>query len=806
MKRYSPNILVNFLFLFLMFTEFWQAHPAMATNLWPLPRLREEQLAPIADLIEQAIADGKTPGAVVLIGNDHRVVYRRAFGLRALQPEKLPMTADTIFDVASLTKAVATTTAVMQLIEKGRIGIDQRVARYWPAFAKNGKSAITIRQLLTHYSGLRPGLDQQPSWSGYQPSLQKILDERPATAPGSAFIYSDINFAILGHLVRRLTGQPLDQYCDKQIFRPLGMKDTRFNPGRHFLPRIAPTEFQRGEWLVGKVHDPTAFRMGGVSGHAGLFSTADDLAIFAEMLLEQGRNGEHPILLASTVDQMTSPQSPPDRKRLYGLGWDIDAGFIELAGEVSPKPSYDHLGYTGTALWIDPSTRTYVILLTNRVHPNGRGDVKALRSSVKLVVAKALVVATQAGRQATPPRPAPALAADRQTQTGAPDAQGLRTGIDVLVRDRFAPLSGMRIGLITNHTGVDGRGKPTLELLRHAPGVRLTAIFSPEHGLTGTVDALIPSSLDKATGLPVYSLYGSSKKPTAAMLKDLDGLVFDIQDAGVRFYTYISTMGYAMEAAAESGLAFFVLDRPNPLTAAIIQGPVPDKPKRSFTEYFPLPVRHGMTVGELAVMFNTLHRIGADLRVIKMEGYDRSQWFDETGMAWINPSPNLRSLTEATLYPGVALAEGANVSVGRGTSTPFELLGAPWIDGKTLAGVLNGRHIAGVRFAPAEFTPDSDIYRNRHCGGVQITLTDRRLLDSPLLGIEILAALYRLYPRSFTLDDTLGLVGDRSVLTAIKEGRDPQAIARSCQGSLEAFLSLRARFLLYGEMPTPVSR
>jgi uncharacterized protein YbbC (DUF1343 family) len=382
----------------------------------------------------------------------------------------------------------------------------------------------------------------------------------------------------------------------------------------------------------------------------------------------------------------------------------------------------------------------------------------------------------------------------------------LRTGIDVLVRDRFAPLSGMRIGLITNHTGVDGRGVPTLELLRQAPGVRLKAIFSPEHGLTGTVDALVPSSLDKATGLPIYSLYGSSKKPTAAMLKDLDGLVFDIQDAGVRFYTYISTMGYAMEAAAESGLAFFVLDRPNPLTAAIIQGPVPDKPRRSFTEYFPLPVRHGMTVAELAVMFNTQYKIGADLRVIKMEGYDRAHWFDQTGMAWINPSPNLRSLTEATLYPGVALAEGANVSVGRGTPTPFEILGAPWIDGKALAGVLNDRHIAGVRFSSIAFTPVSDIYKNRLCQGVKLTVTDRRHLDSPLLGIEILSALYRLHPQSFALDDTLGLVGDRSVLSAIKEGRDPQAIARSWQGPLEAFLSLRAGFLLYGEMTTAVSR
>jgi uncharacterized protein YbbC (DUF1343 family)/CubicO group peptidase (beta-lactamase class C family) len=806
MKRVTPTTLVNLLILFLMSTESWSTLPVKAAHLPAPPRLHVEQLDSIAALVEKAIEDGKTPGAVVLIGNDDRVVYRRAFGFRSLQPEKTRMTTDTLFDLASLTKVVATTTAIMQLVEKGRIGLENRVVRYWPAFGKNGKSSITIRQLLTHYSGLRPDLDQYPPWSGYQLSLEKIINEKPATAPGSAFIYSDINFEILGELVRRVTRQPLDQYCEKRIFSPLGMKDTFFNPSHRLLHRIAPTDYREGQWSGGKVHDPTAFSMGGVSGHAGLFSTADDLALFAEMMLHLGKNRDRPILLAKTIGQMTSPQSPPGKKKLFGLGWDIDPAFMDQGGEPTTSTSYDHLGYTGTAIWIDPSTRTYIILLTNRVHPDGRGNVKALRKDVKEVVAKALVASAHAGLPDSPPLQNTPVAVVQEAKTAAPAIQGVRTGIDVLVRDRFAPLSGMRIGLITNHTGVDARGKQTLELLRHAPGVQLKAIFSPEHGLAGTADALIPSSMEKTTGLPIYSLYGSSKKPAEAMLKDLDGLVFDIQDAGVRFYTYISTMGYAMEAAAQSGLVFFVLDRPNPLTAAIIQGPVPDRPRRSFTEYFPLPVRHGMTVAELATMFNVEYKIGADLRVVKMEGYNRADWFDETGTAWINPSPNLRSLTEATLYPGVALAEGANVSVGRGTPSPFEILGAPWIDGNALARGLNDRHIAGVRFSPVVFTPESDIYKNRLCGGVKLTLTDRRVLDSPLLGIEILSALYRFYPQSFAIDDTLGLVGDRAVLSAIKAGRDPQAIALSWQEPLEAFLSLRARFLLYGELKTAVSR
>lgn len=778
MKRITKNTSLNIFIYFLLFTGSLctPPPPATAANLSSPPRLGDDQLAPVAALVDKAIRDGKTPGAVVLVGNDDRVVYRRAFGWRSLHPEKSPMTTDTIFDVASLTKVVATTAAIMQLVENGRIGLDDPVVKYWPAFAKNGKSAITIRHLLTHYSGLRPDLDQYPQWSGYKASLKKIIDEKPTHPAGGAFTYSDINFEILGELVSRVTGLALDKYCEKHVFGPLGMKDTLFKPAGHLRARIAPADLRQGKVIRGEVHDPSAFSMGGVSGHAGLFSTADDLAAFAGMMLRGGRGGEHIILAPDTVALMTSPQSPAGRKRLYGLGWDIDPSFMEVAGIPAAETSYGHLGYTGTAIWIDPSTRTYIIILTNRLHADGGGDVKKLRKDVKEAVAKALVASAHA----------------------APGVQEFRSGIDVLVRDRFAQLAGMRIGIITNHTGVDARGKATLDLLRHAPGIQVKAIFSPEHGLTGTADAPIPSSRDKTTGLPIYSLYGTSKKPLAAMLRDLDGLVFDIQDAGVRFYTYISTMGYAMEAAATNGLVFVVLDRPNPLTASIVQGPVPDKTRRSFTEYFPLPVRHGMTVGELATLFNAEYKIGADLRVVKMEGYDRTSWFDQTGMTWINPSPNLRSLTEATLYPGVALAEGANVSVGRGTPTPFEILGAPWIDGKSLARSLNERHIPGVRFSPVAFEPLSDIYKKRLCQGVRVTLTDRHLLDSPTMGIEILSALYQLHPKTFTIDDTLGLIGDRSVLAAIKEGRDPRSIALSWQGPLASFVRLRSGFLLYG--------
>jgi uncharacterized protein YbbC (DUF1343 family) len=375
----------------------------------------------------------------------------------------------------------------------------------------------------------------------------------------------------------------------------------------------------------------------------------------------------------------------------------------------------------------------------------------------------------------------------------------VQSGIDVLEAEDFAPLRGPRIGLITNHTGIDSEGRRTIDLLFRAPGVKLVAIFTPEHGLSGTEDA--PSSkettTDQATGLPVYSLYGKTLRPTGEMLEGIDALVFDIQDAGVRFYTYITTMGYAMEAAAQKGITFFVLDRPDPISGAFVQGPVMDDDLRSFTGYFPLPLRHGMTVGELAGLFNAESKIRLKLHVIKMRGYQRQDWCDETGLRWIDPSPNLRTLQEATLYPAVAMAEGANVSVGRGTGTPLELLGAPWIDARAFAAYLNARRTQGIRFMPTDFTPSENRFKNEICHGVQIILLDREAIDAGETGVEIVSALYNLYPREFQVDKTLELLGSRAILDEIKEGLDPQGIALQWQGRLDRFLSLRSKYLLY---------
>ncbi|HWR58866.1 MAG TPA: exo-beta-N-acetylmuramidase NamZ domain-containing protein, partial [Thermodesulfovibrionales bacterium] len=506
---------------------------------------------------------------------------------------------------------------------------------------------------------------------------------------------------------------------------------------------------------------------------------------------------DNDILSASVVERMTTPHSPPGEKKLRGLGWVINSASSSDQSMLFPLDTYGHTGYTGTSMWVDPVSGIYGIILTNRVHPEGKGDACPLRGKISLLVEKATGRASDARMLKaglTYGIGYGSADSDRYQNT---DKAKVQTGIDVLEAENFETLSGVRVGLITNHSGLDSAGRRTMDLFYRQRGLELAAIFTPEHGLSGKLDEKVASSTDTNTGLPVYSLYGDSYRPTGKMLDGIDALVFDVQDAGVRFYTYITTMGYAMEEAAKRGIAFYVLDRPNPITASTVQGPIMDENLKSFVGYFPLPVRYGMTIGELAKMFNAEFRIGAKLHVIKMRGYDRSEWYDETGLPWVSPSPNLRSLTQAILYPGVAMVEGANVSVGRGTDTPFELLGAPWIKAKKLASYLNKRMIQGVVFKPVSFIPKRDRYKNKECHGVRVILTDRKRLDPTALGVEITSALYRLFKKDFQLSKTLALIGSREVLYGIREGRNPSSIARLWQGKLEQFLGLREKYLLY---------
>jgi uncharacterized protein YbbC (DUF1343 family)/CubicO group peptidase (beta-lactamase class C family) len=772
------------------------------------------RLSVLDPIVNDAIAQRQIPGAVLVVGHDGRVAYRKAYGSRAIEPRREPMTLDTVFDCASLTKVVATTTAIMQLWELGKFRMNDPVAKYLPEFAQNGKQDITIRQLLVHYSGLAEDLDLTKGWEGKETAYRMAFEAAPERAPGAQFGYSDINFVVLGALVERLSGESLDEYAAKHIFGPLAMKETRFLPPSSWEARIAPTEEDENHRLLrGVVHDPTARRMGGVAGQAGVFSTADDLAVFAQALLDGGRG----VLTPATIAKMTAPQQPVNGTAVRGFGWDIDSPFSTNRGELLPVGSYGHTGFTGTSLWIDPATKTYIVLLTNAVHmnivhmntqpPKEKGSAIALRTKVATAVAAALAL-----------DPAEAEKMRMATITGYNEMQSaarkltvrngtVKTGIDVLEQTNFAALHPSRggaprsIGLLTNQTGLDSEGRRTIDMLANVPGISLDAIFSPEHGVTGTLDTTdVKNAKDAATGVAVYSVYGASdaaRRPPMDVLKRLDALVIDLADAGVRFYTYETTVGFFLEAAAKAGVEVIVLDRPNPITDSFVQGPVSDEGRENFTNYFPEPPRHGMTLGELAKMFNAERHIGARLDVVAVEGWQPGDWFDSTGLQWVNTSPNLRSLTEATLYPGVALIEGTNVSVGRGTDTPFEVVGAPWIKSRELAAYLNGRGIQSVRFVPIVFTPSASNFAGEPCEGVNLIVLDRNTLDSPELGIELASALHKLYPNDFKLERMADLLVNQAVFEAIGAGEDPRRIAEDWQERLEGFVRLREKYLLY---------
>jgi uncharacterized protein YbbC (DUF1343 family)/CubicO group peptidase (beta-lactamase class C family) len=784
------------------------------------------RLAQMDQVVADAIAKHQLPGAVVLAARKGRLVWRKAYGERAVEPKHEAMTPDTIFDLASLTKVVATATSIMLLVERGKVRLSDPLSQFIPEIKGEGRERITIELLLTHRTGYAPDFDLKERWTGYNEAIKRLIKEPLRNQPGARFVYSDINYIALGEVVRRASGMPLNEFARRNIFVPLGMHDTGFRPVAALKDRIAPTERRRGQlsylgdnganagaegehWLRGEVHDPTAYRMDGVAGHAGLFSTADDLAIYCQMILNGGQYKGVRILSPSTVAAMTRPRLVGERGWTRGLGWDINTSFSTNRGDLFPLGSFGHTGFTGTSLWIDPSSETFVVFLSNRVHPDGKGDVGPLRGRVASIVAgavtdnqtvsrarrnlsnyyaemvKNLAVFTSSGTDA-----------NMRAMSIESEAKVL-TGVDVLKRDGFKQLSGLRIGLVTNHTGRDRDGQPTIDVLRAAPGVRLVALFAPEHGIRGGADDKVSDTKDEQTGLPIFSLYGETRRPKPEQLKDLDALVYDIQDVGTRFYTYISTLGYVMEEAAKAHLPVYVLDRPNPIGGVDVEGPVADADKLSFIAYHTIPVRHGMTIGELAQLYNEQRKIGCDLRVIKMEGWRRANWFDSTNLTWINPSPNMRSLNEATLYPGIGLLETTNVSVGRGTDTPFELVGAPWINGAELAAYLNSRRIAGVRFVPVRFTPQSSVFKAKECGGINIIVTNRSQFQPVLAGLEIAVALRRLYPQDWKVDDYLKLLANAEALERVKRGEAAEDIVRSWRPGLEKFLQARSRVLLY---------
>ena len=747
-------------------------------------------LARIDDIVAQGLAEKRMPGCVVCIGRRGKIVMLKAYGNKQLQPSQLPMTTDTVFDMASITKPVATATSIMLLLERGQLKLSQRVSSIIPEFAANGKDQISIFDLLTHQSGLLADNALKDYVNGREDAIKKICELSLLAPTGTRFIYSDVNFILLGEIIRRVAGKSVHEFSQDNLFQPLGMHETGYLPREELKARSAPTEQRDGKWIQGEVHDPRAHLLSGIAGHAGLFSTAQDLAIYAQMMLGGGEYNGVQVLSPRTVAAMTrgykilggsrsttegAPANPPSYLR--GLGWDKRTGFSINRGELMTDASFGQGGFTGTVLWIDPELELFVIFLSNRVHPDGKGLVNPLAGRIGTVAAGAI-------RDTTP--------------SARPPAAEVLTGIDVLKRDGFRQLSGRKLGLITNHTGRSREGESTVKLLHDSKNCQLAVLFSPEHGFEGKLDvSKIGDTRDTATGLKVFSLYGETRRPTAAMLAEIDTVVFDIQDIGARFYTYVSTMGEAMQVCAEQGKRFVVLDRPNPIGGVAVAGPMLDAGRESFVGFHRLPVRHGMTAGELARLFQDELKLKLDLQVIECVGWKRADAWEATSLTWVNPSPNMRSLTQAFLYPGIGLLETTNVSVGRGTDTPFEVIGAPWLDGPKLAAELNARALAGTRFVPVEFTPNSSKFANQRCGGINIVITDRARFEPLRTGFEIAAQLRRLYPDQWEAKGYDRLLGNSKTLEALTAGKPADEIVDVAREGVSEFIRRRQKHLLY---------
>ncbi len=710
----------------------------------------ERSTAAIDRVVEEALVRGDAPGAVVEVWSNDQLVHRKAYGHRRVAPERVPMTVDTVFDLASLTKPLATALSIHLLAAEKRLALGDSAKQFLPELGDD-KGAITIEQLLLHTSGLPAAGSLSSFRDGEKRALERIGALRLASPPGAAYKYSDLGFILLGAIVARVSGEPLDAFAHKRLFAPLGLRATGFRPAAALLPRVAPT-CRDGGILEGVVHDPCASALGGVAGHAGLFSTAEELSTFARMLLHGGELGGVRVLPSDLVTTMTKPVHVPGARRT--LGWDVHG------------LGFGHTGFTGTSLSIDPRTKTTIVLLTSRLHPDEKGDVSRLRRELAEAVRVAIA------------------------------APGVRTGIDVLERDGFARFAGKKVALVTNRSAVDRKGQRTLDVLR-AAGVNVVALLAPEHGLDATADEFVPSGVDEKTHLPIKSLYGADrKKPSAKDLAGADAIVFDLQDAGARFYTYETTLGLVIESAKELGLPVVVLDRPNPLGGAV-EGPLLDVGRTSFTAYHRTPIRHGMTVGELARMFEGERSVGARVEVVKMLDYRRDMLFHDTALAWVPPSPNLRTDLEALLYPGVALLEGTNVSVGRGTGAPFELVGAPFIDGEALAKHMNERRLPGLLFRPTRFTPASSTHAGVPCGGVSIAITEPERVVPLRLGVALALSLRTLYPGAWQTKKLIEIVGHDATIKAIERGDPLDSIVTSWSADERAFEARRKAYLLY---------
>jgi len=717
-------------------------------------------------LLEKAIRESGAPGAAVAVGDANEILYHDARGFRRLFPTEQPVEIDTLYDMASLTKVVATTTAVMLLRDEGVWDLDQPVSEIIPL---ERFKHITIRHLLTHTSGLPSYYTWYHEISGPNAYLQRIAETDEISEPGQQRTYSDLGFILLGRAVEYATRDNLAAFCRKRIFEPLGMLNTTFNPPEAWQERAAATEqcAWRGEIIQGQVHDENAYAIGGISGHAGLFSTAEDVARFCQGLYK----GE--LVSRSTLEEMACPGQVATYP-WQGLGWKVDPWRNGAEGYLATRSAIGHTGWTGTALWLDTQTGFYTILLSNTAHPS-----RTNRDSRRL-------------RQ---------VFFNGVSDIRFPDRANVHTGLDRISWNNYSSVLNKRVALLTHYAAVDFLGRNAMTALMEHPEVQLKLLFSPEHGLFGQAEAGEKVNT-QAADIPVISLYGQRRKPSLDELKDIDLFLVDMQDVGARYYTYMATMKDCLEACAEAETPVMVLDRPNPLGGEVIEGNLPEQ-TGSLVCAARIPVRHGMTMGELAQFFKATEPWGdrLQLSVSSMDGWQPTFYYHDCQLPWAPPSPNMPTPEAALIYIGTCLFEGVNMNEGRGTDHPFQWIGAPWLDAVAVLSEMNPVFQTGCTLEVISYTPASlpgrstnPRYLDEVCGGISIIPRNRKVVRAWALTLDLLQAVRKVHPDKLQFSrmfDTL--TGGPAVRTQLEAGKSAQEIINNDAAELARFDMARPR-------------
>jgi len=718
--------------------------------------------------LKRAVRQSKAPGATAFVGRAGGEKFLTAAeGMRQTTPVSEAATEDTLYDLASLTKQISTTTSVMLLHEDGKLNLDQKVSEFLPI---PGLERYTLRQCITHTAGLAPFKPWQDEIHSPEDIVQRIAALPPSSPAGTQRVYSDLGFILLAQVVGQAAREPIDAFVARRVFKPLGMRRTLFNPPPELRKDCAATENcpWRKRVLKGEVHDERAFAMGGVAGHAGLFSTAPDLGLFCDALL----SGK--ILKSATLDDMLKMGQVP----FYlgqGIGWWLDPWTSGSNGYLPSRRAFGHTGFTGTSMWLDRDTGIYAVLLSNTVHPRREPrDNTSLRRTFY----------------------------DGVMFAHYPKSTNAHNGIDYLPRVDYKPVLGKKMAILTNQAATDMLGRPDLEAFGLEPGVTFKTIYTPEHGLRGQAEAGKSVASEKTGAVPTISLYGKQKRPTKDEFKGVQLFVVDLPDVGSRYYTYMATMKECMAACAESGVPVLVLDRPNPLGGTVLEGPVA-KVFESAVCSAPIPARHGMTLGEIAAFFQqtVFEKSKLKLEIQNVENWRRELTHPACTLPWTPPSPNLPTFETALAYAGTCLFEGINLNEGRGTETPFLLFGAPWMDNKAVSAAIDPALAAGFTPTTRVYIPkpipgkaENPEYKGSVCKGIRLEVTDSDAARPFSLAVGLLAELVKRHRGQLQWKPNFDvLAGGPWLREQLVAGRSAAEIIAATAAELAAFDAARPK-------------